>query len=72
MKQSVFLLVRDRDMLVIAVCSEKHGYTPDTGKCNYGINYPAEYRTAATEKPCNKVKAEKTHKTPVKATDYCE
>ena len=49
--------------------SEKQSYAPYRSKCHKDIDYPAEKCACAAEEPSHKVKAENTHKTPVKSAD---
>ena len=49
-------------------CSEYKGYTPDTRKGNYSINYTASDRVLTAEDPGYDIEAEKTDTTPVEST----
>ena len=52
--------------------AEQQRYTPYTRKSDYGVNYSAKQGTCTTKNPGHKVKAKKTHETPVKTAYDCK
>ena len=56
----------------IADCIKKEGYTPDTRKCDNGVNYTAQKCRLTAEEPGNYIELEKSDAAPVKTADNAQ
>ena len=54
------------------ISAEEKGNAPYPCKSNYGVDNSADNSSATAKSPCNKVKTEKSYKSPVKCTDNNE